>query len=62
MLYEIETAIYFIKDLFYKESDRISEHLKREVNRDKRKFEKLYYEKDLSMDLNNHFEKLLGWF
>jgi hypothetical protein len=58
VLYEIESAIYFIKDLFLAEADKVSEHLKREVNKDKRKFEKIYYE----VNMNQHFEKLLGWF
>jgi hypothetical protein len=40
------------------ESDRVSEHLKREVNKDKRRFEKVYYE----LKLNSQFEKLLSWF
>jgi hypothetical protein len=58
VLYEIESAIYFIKDLFMSESEKISEQLKREVNKDKSRFEKLYYE----VDMNVNFEKLLGWF
>jgi len=41
VLYEIESAIYFIKDIFMSESDRVSEHLKREVNKEKRKYEKI---------------------
>ncbi len=41
VLYEIESAIYFIKDIFMAESEKVSEHLKREVNKEKRKFEKI---------------------
>ena len=43
--------------MFVVEAEKVSEHLKREVNRDKRKFEKIYFE----IDLNIQFEKLLGW-
>jgi hypothetical protein len=42
--------------MFY-EKDRINEILKKEVNRDKRRFEKIY----LEFDMNNYFEKLLSW-
>ena len=48
VLYEIESTIYFIKDIFLKESDKVSEQLKREVNVHKRKYEKIYYEVDLN--------------
>lgn len=58
VLYEIESAIYFIKDIFMAEGDKVSEHLKREVNKEKRKFEKIYYE----VNMNTSFEGLLGWF
>ena len=58
ILYEIESAIYFSKDLFISECDKVSEHLKREVNKEKRKFEKIYYD----VNMNQQFERLLGWF
>ena len=58
VLYEIETAIYFLKDLFIHDGAPISESLRREVVREKKKFEKVYYE----VNLNSQFEKLLGWF
>ena len=48
ILYEIESAIYFSKDLFISESDKVSEHLKREVNKEKRKFEKIYYDVNMN--------------
>jgi len=57
ILYEIESSIYFTKDLFIHEGDKVSEHLKREVNKEKRKFEKIYYE----VNMNQPFEKFLGW-
>jgi len=44
ILYEIESAVYFTKDLFISESDKVTELLKREVNKEKRKYEKIYYE------------------
>lgn len=36
----------------------MSDLLKREVNKDRRKFEKIYYDFNMSA----HFEKLLSWF
>ena len=44
VLYEIETAIYFLKDLFIHDGAPISESLRREVVREKKKFEKVYNE------------------
>ena len=58
VLYEIESAIYFLKDVFLMEKDKVAEQLKREVNRDRRAFEKIYYELNLTI----YFEKLLSWF
>ena len=40
------------------EKEKIAEILKKEVNRDKRKFEKIYYE----FDMSTYFEKLMSWF
>jgi len=48
VLYEIETAMYFLNDLFADEGERICDHLKREVNRDRRKYEKVYFELNLN--------------
>jgi len=48
VVYEIETSLYFLNDLFAAENERICEHLKREVNKDKRKFEKVYFELNLN--------------
>lgn len=57
-MYEIESAIHYLKDMFLQESERMCDLLKREVNKDRRKFEKIYYEFNMSA----HFEKLLSWF
>lgn len=40
------------------EREKISEMLKREVNRDRRRFEKIYYE----FNMSQYFEHLLSWF
>ena len=58
VLYEVESAIIFLKDVFMFEREKISEMLKREVNRDRRRFEKIYYE----FNMSNYYEHLLGWF
>ena len=58
ILYEIESAIYFLKDVFCQEKERITELLKRDVNKDRRKFERIYYE----FNMASYFEKLLSWF
>ncbi len=54
----MESAVHFLKDVFFAEREKIHEILKKEVNREKRRFEKIYYE----FDMNNYFEKLLSWF
>ena len=58
VLYEVESAIYYIRDVFHKEKERVSELLKREVNKDRRRFEKIYFEFNMSA----YYEKLLSWF
>ena len=58
IVYEIETAIYYLKDVFLQEKDRIADLLKRDVNKDRRKFERIYYE----FNMSSYFEKLLSWF
>ena len=58
VVYEIESAIYYLKDVFLQEKERMSDLLKREINKDRRKFEKIYYDFNMSA----HFEKLLSWF
>lgn len=58
VIYELESAVHFIKDIFIAEKEKITEILKKEVNKDKRKFEKIYYE----FDMNKYFEKLMSWF
>ena len=58
ILYEVESAIVYLKDVFFKERERLSELLKRDVNKDRRKFERIYYE----FNMSSYFEKLLSWF
>lgn len=58
IVYEIETAIFYLKDVFLQEKDRIADLLKRDVNKDRRKFERIYYE----FNMSSYFEKLLSWF
>jgi hypothetical protein len=57
-LYEIESTIYFLKDVVLSEQDRLIKLLKREVNKEKRKFEKIYDE----LNLSAQFERLLRWY
>jgi trehalose/maltose hydrolase-like predicted phosphorylase len=58
VLYEIESTIYFFKDVVLSEQDKLGELLKREVSKERRKFEKIYYE----LNLSAQFEKLLDWY
>lgn len=58
VLYEIETAVIFLKDMFIAEQKQVSELLKREVNKERRRYEKVFDQ----FNLDCHFEKLLGWF
>jgi len=57
VIYEIESFVHFMKDTLFLERERMSETLKKEVNRDKRRFEKIY----LEFDRNTYFERLLQW-
>ena len=57
VIYEIESFVHFMKDTLFLERERVSETLKKEVNRDKRRFEKIY----LEFDMNTYFERLLQW-
>jgi len=57
-LYEFESTIYFFKDVVLSEQDKLNELLKREVNKDKRKLEKIY----LKLDLSAQFERLMEWY
>lgn len=58
MLYEIETAIYFLKDTVYKYREKILDQFKKDIQKDKRRFEKVYFE----FNMTKYFEKLLSWF
>lgn len=57
VLYEIETFVHYIKDTIFAEKDRIGEALRKEVHKDKRRFDKVY----LEFDMTPYFEKLLSW-
>lgn len=57
VLYEIETFVHFIKDTIFVERIRIQEALKKEVNKEKRRFDKIF----LEFDMTPYFEKLLSW-
>jgi len=58
VLYEIETAIYFLKDTVYKYRDKILDQFKKDIQKEKRRFEKVYFE----FNMTKYFEKLLSWF
>ena len=42
VLYEVESSIYYLRDVFHKERERISDLLKREGNRENRRFWQVY--------------------
>ncbi len=46
-----------MKDALFFEREKIVDALKKEVNREKRRFEKIY----LDFDMNSYFERLLSW-
>jgi hypothetical protein len=58
VIYEIDSSLHYMKDILYSQKDQISEIISRDVNRDKRKFEKIYYDFDMKLP----FENLLTWF
>ena len=58
VIYEIDSAMHYMKDILFSQKDQISEIISRDVNREKRKFEKIYYEFDMKLP----FENLLTWF
>ena len=58
VIYEIDSAMHYMKDILLSQKEQISEIINRDVNKDKRKFEKIYYEFDMKLP----FENLLTWF
>lgn len=58
VIYELESTVHYLKDIFFKEKEKLQETLRKEVNRERRKFEKIYYD----FDMKQYFDKLLSWF
>ena len=58
VIYEIDSSIHYLKDILFSQKDQISEIINRDVNKEKRKFEKIYYDFDMKLP----FENLLTWF
>lgn len=58
VLYEIDSSLHYLKDIFMNHKDQIHEIINRDVNKEKRKFEKIYYDFDMSIP----FQNLLSWF
>jgi hypothetical protein len=58
VIYEIESSIHYLKDILFSQKEQINEIINRDVNKDKRKFEKVYYDFDMKLP----FENLLTWF
>ena len=58
VIYEIDSSIHYLKDIFYSRKDQISEIINRDVNKDKQTFEEIYQEVDMKLP----FENLLTWF
>lgn len=57
MLYEVESFVHYLKDAFFSDRDRLSDLLRKEAAVDKRRFEKLF----LEYDMTPQFERMLGW-
>ena len=58
VVYEIDSAVHYLKDIFHSQKEQIHEIINRDVNKDRRKFEKIYYDFDMKFP----FENLLSWF
>lgn len=58
VVYEIDSSVHFLKDIFLSQRDHISEIIGRDDDKDQRKFEKIYQECDMKLA----FENLLTWF
>jgi len=58
VLYEIDSSVHYLKDILLSQKEQISEIINRDVNREKRRFEKVYYDFDMKLP----FENLLTWF
>jgi len=57
VLYEVESFVHYLKDAFFADRERLSELLKKETVVEKRRFEKLF----LDYEMTPQFERLLGW-
>lgn len=58
VIYEIDCSMHFLKDVLFSMKDSISTVMCGDVNKDRRKFEKIYYDHDMKVQ----FEYLLTWF
>ena len=58
VIYEIDSSMHFLKDILFSRKENIGTVINGDVNKDRRKFEKIYYE----IDLTPTFECLLTWF
>mmetsp|Transcript_25760 Transcript_25760/g.25047 ORF Transcript_25760/g.25047 Transcript_25760/m.25047 type:complete len:83 (+) Transcript_25760:753-1001(+) len=58
VIYELEASVHFLKGEFFKEKETLANIWNKEVNQEKRKFEKIYFE----FNMSPVFEKLLSWF
>ena len=56
--YEVESAVYFLKDMLIKEREKVMDQLKKDVNQERRRFEKVYFE----FNMTSYFQKLQSWF
>lgn len=60
VIYEIDCSMRYLKDLFYSHKDQINAIINNDLNKDRRKIEKIYFELENEMKLP--FENLLAWF
>jgi transcriptional regulatory protein LevR len=58
VVYEIDSSIHYLKDILFSQKEQIAEIINRDVNKERRKFEKIYYDFDMKLP----FENLLTWF
>lgn len=49
VIYEIDCSMHFLKDVLFSMKDSISTVMCGDVNKDRRKFEKIYYDHDMKV-------------
>jgi hypothetical protein len=60
VIYEIDCSMRYIKDIFYNNKEQINAIINNDLNKERRKIEKIYFE--LEHEMKMPFENLLCWF